>query len=481
MYTSRIVINALGFSDYGIYNIVGGIVAMFTFINSTMAAATQRFITIEIGKNDIVRLCKIFSSSVNIHIAIAIIVFLLAETVGVWFVNHKLVIDASRLVTANIVYQFSILSAILIILQVPYNALIIAYERMSIFAYMGIIYTFLKLAIVYALLVFSGDRLVLYAIGTFAIDFTMWAVYRIYCKKQFKDCKYNFFLEKNIYKEMFSFAGWNLCGNIAGTCSRQGIDVVLNLFFGTTINAARAIATQLSGAVAQFVANFQTAMNPQITKSYISNDSKYLHQLIYNGGKFSFLLIFTISLPIIIEMSQVLHIWIGETPDYAVMFCRLTLVDAAIQTLSGPLITAMLATGKIRNYQIIVSLVILLTLPISYLLLYWGASPIWVMFTIITISITSFVVRFTLLYSKLQLSVGIYIRQVIIPIVWVVICSSIIPIYLYHIIENDLVRLISVGCSSVLASVVSVYFIALNKEMRFRLSQYIKQKLSISV
>lgn len=479
MYTSRIVINALGIEDYGIYSVVGGIVGMFMFINTTMAAATQRFITIEIGRNDTNRLSKIYSTSINVHIIISLIIFILAETIGLWWVNYKLVINPTRIFAANIVYQFSILSTILIILQVPYNALIIAYEKMGIYAYMGIAYTIFRLLIVYMLLIVHVDKLILYACAMTSIDLIMFIVYKTYCKKSFVECRYQSVTDKLLYKEIMSFAGWNLCGNIAGTCSRQGIDIVLNLFFGTTINAARAIAAQLTGAIAQFVANFQTAMNPQITKSYVANDFSYLHTLIYNGGKYSFLLLYAISLPIIIEMPYVLKIWINIVPDYAVMFCRIALVDACIQTLSGPLITAMLATGDIKKYQLVVSSIILLILPISYLLLKIGFSPVSVMLTIVVISILSFIARFVMLQHKIQLSMRLYIKSVIYPILVIIGITLIPPMLIHEFVESSIYRVCYVGVVSVFVSGIAIYYIALDKLMRSKVQQWFADKIHL--
>lgn len=292
LYTSRVVLNTLGVVDFGIYNVVGGVVLMFSFLNSSMSSATQRFLSIELGKQDYLQLKKVFSMSVNIHAIIAIAIFILAETIGLWFLNARLVIPADRIVAANWVYQFSIFAFMLTIMNVPYNATIIAHERMKVYAYVSIIEVFLKLTIV-VVLVFSGfDKLKLYSLLVFVVSIIVWIIYKVYCKRNFHETSYIYFWEKSLYKTLINYAGWNLFGNIAGVTFNQGINIMLNLFFGPTINAARSIAYQINSAVSGFVSNFQIAMNPQIVKSYALEDLKYMHQLIFQGAKYSFFFFF---------------------------------------------------------------------------------------------------------------------------------------------------------------------------------------------
>lgn len=288
LYTSRVVLNTLGVEDFGIYNVVAGFVTMFGFLNSAMASATQRFLAFEIGKGDHDQLRNVFSMSVNIHFLIAFIIFILAETIGLWFVNTQLTIPAGRMGAAQCVYQFSILAMMVTMVSVPYNAMIIAHERMNVFAWVSIIEVSLKLFIVFMLQWFGFDKLKFYAVLTFCVSLIIRFIYGFYCSRQFKESRFRYFWDRPLFKTLASYAGWNLWGNIAAVLQGEGVNVLLNIFFGPVINAARGIAFQVKGAVNQFVANFQMAMNPQIIKSYAVNDLKYMHQLIFRGAKYSF-------------------------------------------------------------------------------------------------------------------------------------------------------------------------------------------------
>ncbi len=316
LYTSRIVLNTLGVEDYGIYNVVGGFVAFFSFLNGAMATATQRFITYELAQGNVERQINTFSTSVIIHFTIALLIVIAAETVGLWFVCNKLVIPEERFLAAIWVYQFSILTMFVSIVSIPYNAAIIAHEKMSAFAYISILDTVLKLVIVLLLTIVTFDKLVFYAALLFGISLLDRLIYGIYCKRHFAETRIKLIFDKKLFREMTNIAGWSLFGNIAGVFYTQGLNVLLNMFFGPVVNSARAIAVTIQGVVTGFVSNFQMALNPQITKSYAVGDLHRMHSLIFASSKYSFFLLLFIALPIMIETRTILTLWLKIVPIF---------------------------------------------------------------------------------------------------------------------------------------------------------------------
>lgn len=367
LYTSRVVLNTLGVEDFGIYNVVGGVVVMFSFLNSAMSSATQRFLSFELGKNNIKQFTKVFSMSINIHALIAIIILVLAETIGLWFVNTQLVIPTDRMDAANWVYQCSILAFMVTIMSVPYNASIIAHEKMAAFAYISILEVSLKLLIVFMLQWLAFDKLKLYAVLFLLVAVIIRLVYGLYCKYKIEGCRYVWTADKKLFQTLFSYAGWNLWGNMAAVGMDQGVNILLNIFFGPVVNAARGIAYQLSSAVRMFVSNFQMAVNPQIVKRYAVEDITSMHKLIFVSSKASYLLLLFLGLPLAIEANFVLSLWLGDVPEYTVVFVRLVIVIMLIDSLSGSLITAAQATGRIKLYQTLVGGLLLFIVPISYI------------------------------------------------------------------------------------------------------------------
>ena len=352
LYTSRIVLSTLGVEDYGVYSVVGGVVAIFSSLNSTMAGAVQRFLNFEMGKNNHARLNKVFNTSIIIHVGIAVIIFILVELIGTWFLNSKMNIPNERLVAANWVLQFSLLTFIVNIISVPYNAVIIANEKMKVFAYISIIDVTLKLIIVFMLTLFNYDKLIMYSILMFLVSVIIRLIYGIYSKQNFEECRFKWLWDTPVFKEMTSFAGWNLIGVTSTLARTQGVNIVLNLFYGTVVNAAMGIANQVRQALELFVNNFTTALKPQITKSYALGDLKYMMDLVFQGTRFAIYLLFLITFPILLETDYILNIWLKNVPAHTIIFVQLVTVIVIIETLSKTLIQTMFAYGKIRNYQI---------------------------------------------------------------------------------------------------------------------------------
>ena len=397
LYASRVILNVLGVSDYGVYNVVGGIVNMLAFFNVGMTGATQRFISYELGRGDKERLDITFSTSVLTHIIIASIIIIVAEVVGLWLINTQLNIPDDRIYAANWVLQFSIFTFSLSVLIIPYNSCIIAHEHMNIYAYISVVEALLKLGIVFCLLCATVDRLILYAILVFCVQLFINCIYFIYCKNHFKECHYKYVYDKTLLKQMFSFAGWGMIGNTGFTLKDQGSNIILNLFFGTGVNAARGIATQVNNIINSFAANFSMAMNPQITKLYAVGSVDESMKLVYAGSRYTFFLLSLIAIPFLINSDYVLHLWLGIVPDYTNVFVYIILLGSLIYSLAHTVATAIHATGYVKWLQISLSTILLSELPIAYVILKLGGQPYHALLpSLITIPI-SVLARFIIL------------------------------------------------------------------------------------
>lgn len=397
LYTSRVVLNNLGVEDFGIYNVVGGVVTMMAFLSGAMSSASQRFLAFELGKNNLRQLAKVFKMSLNIHWLIVLIVILVAQTLGLWFVNTQLVIPPDRLVAANWVFQCALFSFCCTVLGVPYNAAIIAHEKMSAFAYISIVDVLLKLTVVFLLAAHDGDKLQLYALLLAVVSLLILGCYYVYARRQFAVTRFSWYWNAELFKTLFSYTGWNLFGNVAAVATNQGINILLNLFFGATVNAARAIAFQVNSAVTGFVSSLQMSINPQIIKSYATDNHDYMLQLVFSGARYCFFLLYFLSVPFLLQAETILNIWLGVLPDYSATFCRLVIIDSLIISLSGTLMTAFQATGRIKTYQMVVGGLILCNLPLSYLFLSLGYNAQVTMWISIIISVVALFVRVFLL------------------------------------------------------------------------------------
>lgn len=457
LYTSRVVLNTLGVSDYGVYNVVGGIVAMLSFLNSALTASSQRFISYELGKGNINKLNNVFCTSVSTHLALAGIIFFIAETIGLWFINTHLNIDANRIVAANWVYQCSILSFILTVVSVPYNSCIVAHEHMNAFAYISILETLLKLLIVYILLIISYDKLIVYAILTLCVAIIIRTTYGIYCKSHFKECTYHYKFDKKLFKDMFAFAGWSIVGNLGFSFKDQASNIILNIFFGTIVNAARGIALQVSGIIYGFSSNFMMALNPQITKRYAAGDINGSISLVYAGCRYSFFLLALIVIPVLININYLLFLWLGSIPQYTVDFLRLALIAALINSMAQPLVTALQATGNIKIFQITICCVMLSELPMAYFILKFGGEPYMAMYPTVLVVLIGLFARFIILKHLVPAYNLYYFISLVVKNLILGIFCYIISYYIHSLFQINFKTFILTSVLSYLSVFIMVY------------------------
>jgi len=475
LYTSRVVLAELGIDDYGVYMVVGGVVSMFGFLNNCMTSSTQRYLNYELGRKDDdgTKIKQVFSTALLIHAIIAVIVLIAAETIGLWFVNNKLTIPPESMSGANIVYQASILAFCVSIMKVPFNASIIAHEKMQLYAIVSVLEAILKLAIAFALILSSSHKLALYGILVFLVQFAISLTYIIIALKRFDECSLRFRYEKGLFKEMFSFAGWNMFGSLAWLVRGQGMGIVLNIFFGPALNAAKGVADQVSGAVSTLNSNFQIALNPQITKNYAAGDISDMEKLTYRGLKFSSFLLWMLALPIIICSNQILGIWLEDIPPYSSLFVILIMFDAISGNMFGtPLMTALSATGNIRTYQITVSAVLLLILPAAYFALKAGFPPEVIFYLNILFNFLSGIVRYWFCKKQIGYHSKLFLHHVFLPVIMIMAISAIVPvIFKYYIIHlNDILTLIILGTISLLSSFVTIWYFGLDRNERTAIS-----------
>lgn len=411
--SSRLILNTLGVDNYGIYNLIGGIVAMFSVISSTLSSSTQRFINFELGKNNESRIQKIFSTSLNIHLLLSIIVLILGESIGLYFINNGINISEDRMYAANIVFQFSLATFVIQILGTPYNALIIAHERLDIFAYGTILEAVLKLILIIVVAHAGGDSLVYWASSLFFISLIVSSLYYFFCRCKYKESMYILIKDRIIYKQVLSYTGWNFLGITSSVFSTQGINIISNIFFGVKINAARGMATQVEGVINSFVNNFSTSLNPQIVKAYASSDIHYFNSLLKYGTKYSYFLLLIIAIPILLETQELLTLWLRIVPPYALVFVRLTVIFLLFQILSNTLITAINATGKIKIYQVWISIFLMFNFVCSLFLFKLGASPTSSYMVIVINSIVCIILRVVILNKIVKINVKDFLLNVV--------------------------------------------------------------------
>lgn len=476
LYTSRVVLATLGMDDFGIYNVVGGIVTLLGFLNTSMARGTERFLLVELGQKKFDELKKTFSLTLTIHTGLAAAILLLAETLGLWFVNTQLNVPSDRVLALNWVYQCSVFSFIVGVLQVPYMATIIARERMSVYAYVSLGEVVLKLLLVFLLTTLGGDKLILYAVLCAGTSFVVAMTYRIFCRINFEECRFRFYFNANKAREIVSFTGWSLLSHFSGALSGQGINILLNQFFGPAVNAARGIALQVSGTIQSFVANFQIAAGPQIVKTQVAGEVEQGHSLILNTCKMSFFLLMIFAIPVFLECDFVLKIWLGNVPADTGIFLRITIFQWLIVTSAQPMFQALMATGNIRAHQIGFATLHALYFFGSYFALCAGMSASLVFLLGAVREALMMCWRVWLLKRQIGFSVRMYFRRVFFPAGTVLAVSSTFPAVICCSLDEGWVRLISVGSGSAFCSILAICFVGMTARERAFICEKIKNR-----
>lgn len=471
LYTSRIVLVTLGEVDFGIYNVVGGFVAMFAIANKAMATATQRFLSFEIGKEKNGKVKQVFSTAVIIHIIIAIAILIIAESFGVWFINEKMNFPPNRYVAANWVFQFSLAAFVIGVISVPYNAALIAYERMAAFAYVSIVEAVLKLLIVYLITISPIDHLIFYSSLITLVAILIRVIYGVYVKRHLYECICDGKIDKQYLKQLLPFVSWNLIGSIAMIAKEQGLNVVLNMFFGAAVNAARGIAYQVLHAVSGFATNFQLAMNPQIIKYYAADKKEEMYKLVFRGSKFSYLLLLILSLPFIIKAQYILELWLVKVPNFSAVFLQLVLIMTLVDSLSYTLITSVHASGKVKWYQIINGSFLLLTLPIVYISFKLGLQAYWAMIISTLISVVCLFVRLIILHRLIGFPLYAFLYKVVAKVFLITIIASIFPYLLSISLGNTFLAFILTTSASLVTSISFSFMLGLDHMERKMLLQ----------
>lgn len=479
LYTSRVILQALGVEDYGIYNVVGGFVSLFSLISGSISGSISRFLTFELGRGDTEQLKLVFSTSLFVLIGLSVIVVIAAETFGLWYLYNKMVIPLNRMNAAFWVFHLSVFSFVLALINAPYAASVISHEDMHIFAYLGIFDAFCKLAICYLVMIAPLDRLIYYALLLCLLGILNQCIYVSYCRRHFEESHFKLIFEKKLFKRMFSFAGWNFIGSSAAILRNQGASLLLNAFGGPVVNAANGIATTITGVVSGFVNNFTQAFSPQITKRYAASEYESLMSLLIYGSKYSYYLLFLLSLPIMLNAHFIFKIWLGVVPEYTVAFSRWIFIFLLAESISRPIITAKNATGEIRNYQIVVGGVLLLMLPISYVCLKLGASVVVVAISNAATAILAVFARMYLLRGDFPCwSSRIYFKKVLINVLCVSITASVFPILSYINLQEGWIRFLTTSFLSFLCTIISILYIGCTRLERELIQTKCKNRMS---
>ena len=474
LFSVRIVLNVLGASDYGIYNVVGGVVTMFTFISSSLSISSQRYYAIHLASDDWNGVSKMFSINMVIYLVFSVIIFLLAETIGLWFVINKLNYDIARTEAVVVVYETSIVSFVLSVLISPFLALLVADENLSLYSVVSIIEGILKVAVVFFLYTIRGDKLIIYTILVTLATLFINSIYFLYIKYKYRKLKFKIIKNAVEYRTVFSYLNWNLIGSVASVCKGQGINIIINIFFGTTINAARGIASQINGVISSFSQNFMKAVDPQITKAYALEDDDRFFRLIHVASKMSFSLLFFFSMPILFNSNYILSLWLKNAPQYSVWFTNLVLIDAMIASITDPILTAVQATGKVRLYQISIGGINLLNLPLSYILLKSIRNPLIPFVVAIAVSIMMGIGRVIVFRKIYHFNIRRYFLDVIIPMLLITTISTVVMSKLMSCATSLITFMIKVIGSGIL-NVLLVFFIGLSKDERNTVVYFISE------
>lgn len=475
LYTSRVILYTLGVDDYGIYNLIAGFITLFSFISTALVSAMQRYFNVAIGEGDGAKFSRYFSMSFNILFLFSIVILILGETIGLWFVLNKLNIPTERSVAAFWTYQLALATFIANILRTPCNAAIIANERMSFYAYISIAEVVLRLAVVLGLSFFEWDKLILYSILYFLLIVLITLFYRIYCKKKLKNCSYRFFWDKKLFKELLGFSGWSLMGQSSVVISNQGQAIFINQFFTVAANAAMGIAGQLTNAIDQFVINFQTAFTPQITQTYATKDYDQHYILLFRASKFSFYLLLVLMLPVCFNIETILNIWLEEIPEYTDRFCVSILISYLFAAYSCPFTTSIYATGNIKRYEIQHTVVFLVSLVLSYIALFFGCKPYVIADISIIVQVAMLIVRLSNARKYAKVDIIQYVKTVIQPTFFVSIFSIIVS-YLIHLIDADTLMCIFIIIINAIIIALITFFIGLDRNERNYVFSLVKRK-----
>lgn len=477
LFATRIVLKALGADDFGIFNVVGGMVVLFSFISSAMATASQRFINYELGRGEINEVNRVFCASMTTQIALATILFAIIEIIGFWLLNYRLNIPADRIVASNWVFQFSMVIFFFNTIRIPYEGSIIAYENMSFYAWASVIDVLLKLIIALLLLHNHSDRLIFYG-GLLMIEsIVMFVVYRLYCIKKYNTCRYSFVSEKKLYKQLFSYMGWTVFGSGANILTQQGLVFLINIFYGVVVNAAFGIANQVNTAIVQFFNSFQISYRPQIVTSYAQGDIEHLNRLITLTSKFSFSLIIIPSLILIFNMPLILGLWLSDVPQYCVEFCQIIIICTIIDAITGSYNAAIMATSQIRNYQFAISLSFVFDLILSFILIKLGVLPYLVLLSrIATRGLLNMFIGLIFISQKIKFNVKLYLQEVIFPIVVIMIVLVPLLILLYWNTDGWPLLVFSI-IYIVLSFGMAMYYLLLNKQEKKYLAEFVRSRI----
>ncbi len=466
LYTSRVVLQVLGISEYGVYTVVGGVVVMFSFLTTALSTAVSRYQTYSLGHDNIKVQQQVFSTCLSIILIISLILIILIELIAPWFLNTKLDIPDGLMNAAQWCLQFSIIAFFFNLFSIPYNASIIAHEKMNAYAYISVFEAILQLLIVSCLIFLKGNKLIWYGAMMAILAIVIRLIYGLYCRKNFQECKYSFSIDKALAKDIFGFTSWSILGNGAFILNTQGINIIMNMFFGVTINAARGIADQVQGAIMQLLLSFTTALNPQIVKSYASGDERYVNKLVCSGAKFSFFLSLLFAIPLELETEFILKLWLGNYPSYAPIFVRLAIIATMIDFLGNTIARAVWATGKVKSYYLLTSCISVLVLPISYIFYKKGFNPQFSYIVFILIYAILIPVRLRILKELMNFSPKQFVAYTIMPLIPVTLLSIIIPVVIRILMTPSVFRLIIVAIVSISSTTFFAYFIGLTSEER---------------
>ena len=479
IFSSRIILQALGVDDYGLYGAIGSIVTMFSIINNTLAVGTSRFLTFELGKGDDEKLKKTFSAAFAMHVAMAVALFILLETIGLWFLNNRMQIPEGREFAANVIFHLSIISCMFGLTQVPYNALIVAHEKMKIYAYIGVFEVMFKLVLVLVLLyVPFKDNLIAFGIIVAAWDIALQIFYRFYCYKRFPESHLTLCRDKSIYKGMLSYSMWDFVGQFCARGNGQGVNILINMFFGVSVNAARTVAYQVENALTSFSGNFLAAVNPQIVKAYAQNDHKRFFELIFESGKYAYYLLFLVSLPIFLEARYILSIWLVEVPDYTVLFLRCVMAITLFTTANRPVVLGVHATGNVKMLNLTSGIYSAGTfLPMVYLFYKFGL-PVWMCFVMQGFNrMVCTYLEMRALYKNIKFDRLSYLSKVFVKTGFVSLLSCVLPVIVLDSMEEGLVRLFVVSSVSILSASVVIFFLGIDQETRLKVASFVKRKM----